>query len=61
MEQISRLFIVAVLALLGVGICEGANLTAITWRHDINTQALLEDALKSKFSNLNNASQSFDV
>lgn len=50
----SRIFTVVVLALLSVCICEGANLTDIKWKHDINNLKKLEDALKSKFYYLNN-------
>jgi len=42
----SRLFTVAILALLSVGICESANLAEITWKHGVNTKTLLADAYK---------------
>lgn len=51
----SSTFTVAILALLSIGICESANLAEITWKHDIKTKALLEEAYKSKFAYLNNA------
>lgn len=44
---------IAIVVLLSVGICESANLTAITWKHDVNTHNLLEEAFKSNFSHLN--------
>lgn len=44
----SWIFSVAIVTLLSVSICECANLTAITWQHDVNTHTSLEKALKSK-------------
>lgn len=49
----SRIYTIVILALLSVAICESANLTAITWKHDINKASLLEETLKSKFLYLN--------
>lgn len=48
----SWIYSIAIVVLIGVGICESANLTAITWQHGVNTRASLDSALKSKWADL---------
>lgn len=42
-------FFIAIVLSFGVGNCESANLTAITWRHEVNSHNALQEALSSKF------------
>lgn len=45
-------FLLAIILSIGVGNCESANLTAITWRHEVNSYDALQEALASKFLDL---------
>lgn len=48
----SWIFSVGIVLLIGLSVCESANLTAITWKHKINSHKSLKGALKSKIAYL---------
>lgn len=42
------IFVLAIIMPISLVTCENSNLTAITWRHAVNSHAELEDALKGR-------------